>query len=230
METTAICIVAPQQRFCWRVALKYVATALFSAVFTAVVVSAFWIWFYSFVPAPKPEVARSGNIVAVKPDKAAPVEIAQQVVVGPAGLAIPVVGVKASDLVDTYDAARGNGRRHDANDIMAPEGTPVIAAADGMIEKLFFSKGGGGITIYERGTDPKWQYYYAHLSAYAPGLAEGQQVKRGQVIGRVGHTGDASPSGPHLHFAINQMAPGQRWWQGTPINPYPLLAGNKAGG
>ena len=199
-------------------------------MFTAVVVSAFWIWFYSVVPKPAPAVSRSGNIVAVKPDKAPPVELAQQVVVGPAGLAIPVVGIKASDLVDTYDAARAGGRRHDANDIMAPEGTPVIAAADGTIEKLFFSRGGGGITIYERATDPKWQYYYAHLSAYAPGLKEGQQVKRGQVIGRVGHTGDASASGPHLHFAINSMGPGQRWWQGTPINPYPLLAGKNVSG
>ena len=208
-----------------RVALKYAATALFTAVFTAVVVSAFWIWFYSFVPKPRAEVERSGTIVAVKPDKAPPVEVAQQVVVGPAGLAIPVVGVKASDLVDTFDAARGAGRRHDAIDIMAPEGTRVIAAADGTIEKLFFSKGGGGITIYERSTDPRWMYYYAHLQGYAPGLAEGQQVKRGQVIARVDHTGDASPSGPHLHFAINSMAPGERWWQGTPINPYPLLAG-----
>ena len=208
-----------------RVALKYAATALFTAVFTAVVVSAFWIWFYSFVPKQPAEVERSGTIVAVKPDKAPPVEVAQQVVVGPAGLAIPVVGVKATDLVDTFDAARGTGRRHDAIDIMAAEGTPVIAAADGTIEKLFFSKGGGGITIYERSTDPKWMYYYAHLQGYAPGLAEGQQVKRGQVIARVDHTGDASPSGPHLHFAINSMAPGERWWQGTPINPYPLLAG-----
>jgi murein DD-endopeptidase MepM/ murein hydrolase activator NlpD len=203
---------------------------LFTAVFTAVVVSAFWIWFYNFVPSPRPTVERSGTIVAVKPDKASPVEIAQQVVVGPAGLALPVVGVKTGDLVDTFDAARGSGRRHDAIDIMAAEGTPVIAAADGTIEKLFFSRGGGGITIYERATDPKWMYYYAHLSAYAPGLAEGQKVKRGQVIGRVGHTGDASPSGPHLHFAINSMAPGERWWQGTAINPYPLLAGKKAGG
>jgi murein DD-endopeptidase MepM/ murein hydrolase activator NlpD len=198
---------------------------LFTAVFTAVVVSAFWIWFYSFVPKQPAEVERSGTIVAVKPDKAPPVEVAQQVVVGPAGLAIPVVGVKATDLVDTFDAARGTGRRHDAIDIMAPEGTPVIAAADGTIEKLFFSKGGGGITIYERSTDRKWMYYYAHLQGYAPGLAEGQQVKRGQVIARVDHTGDASPSGPHLHFAINSMAPSERWWQGTPINPYPLLAG-----
>ena len=229
VETVVRSIVPAQQRFRWRVALKYAATALFTAVFTAVVVSAFWIWFYSFVPSPKPEVARSGNIVAVKPDKSAPVEIAQQVVVGPAGLAIPVVGVKASDLVDTYDAARAGGRRHDANDIMAAEGTPVIAAADGTIEKLFFSKGGGGITIYERATDPKWQFYYAHLSAYAPGLSEGQKVKRGQVIARVGHTGDASASGPHLHFAINSMGAGQRWWEGTAINPYPLLAGKQGG-
>ena len=210
--------------------LKYAATALFTAVFTAVVVSAFWIWFYSFVPEAAPQVARSGTIIAVKPEKTAPVEIAQQVVVGPSGLALPVVGVKPTDLVDTYDAARGVGRRHDAIDIMAPEGTPVIAAADGTIEKLFFSQGGGGITIYERGTDPKWQYYYAHLQRYAPGLAEGQRVKRGQVIAFVDHTGDASPSGPHLHFAINAMGPGQRWWQGTPINPYPLLAGKKASG
>ena len=199
-------------------------------MFTALVVSAFWIWFYSVVPSPKPAVIRSGNVVAVQPKNAPPVEIAQQVVVGPAGLAIPVVGVKPTDLVDTFDAARASGRRHDAIDIMAAEGTPVIAAADGTIEKLFFSHGGGGITIYERATDPRWQYYYAHLSAYAPGLSEGQQIKRGQVIAKVGHTGDASASGPHLHFAINQMAQGQRWWQGTPINPYPLLAGKKAGG
>ena len=200
---------------------------MFAVVFTAVVVSAFWIWFYSLAPSPKAEVERSGTIVAVKPAKAAPVELAQQVVVGPADLAIPVVGVKREDLVDTFTAARGSGGRHDAIDIMAAEGTPVIAAADGTIEKLFFSDGGGGITIYERANDPRWVYYYAHLSAYAPGLAEGQKVKRGQVIGRVGHTGNASPSGPHLHFAVNFMAPGERWWQGTAINPYPILAGKK---
>jgi murein DD-endopeptidase MepM/ murein hydrolase activator NlpD len=208
-----------------RVSLKYVATALFTAIFTAVVVSAFWIWFYSLAPQPAPQVARNGTIVAVKPDQAPPVEIAQQVIVGPAGLAIPVVGVRAGQLTDTFEDARSSGRRHDAIDVMAAEGTPVIAAADGTIEKLFFSRGGGGITVYERSPDQKWMYYYAHLSGYAPGLHEGQQVKRGQVIARVGHTGDASASGPHLHFAINSMAPGERWWQGTPINPYPLLAG-----
>ncbi|MBV8907543.1 MAG: M23 family metallopeptidase [Sphingomonas sp.] len=184
----------------------------------------FWIWFYNFMPQPRPTVARSGPVVTVKPENGPPVVVAEQVQVRPSGLALPVVGIKPDQLTDTYDAARGAGRRHDAIDIMAAEGTPVIAAADGTIEKLFNSFR-GGITVYERSPDQKWVYYYAHLSAYAPGLAEGQQVKRGQVIARVGHTGDASPDGPHLHFAINSMAPGERWWNGTPINPYPLLAG-----
>jgi murein DD-endopeptidase MepM/ murein hydrolase activator NlpD len=204
--------------------LKLIGTALL----TAVVTSAFWIWFYNFVPQGTPVVVRSGNVVTVKPDQEEPVVVSQQVVVGPSGLAVPVVGIRADQLSDTYDDARGQGRRHDAIDIMAPEGAPVIAAADGTIEKLFNSVR-GGITIYERSPDRKWTYYYAHLSAYAPGLAEGQQVKRGQVIARVGHTGDASAAGPHLHFAVNQMGPSDRWWNGTPINPYPLLAGNGGG-
>ena len=87
-----------------------------------------------------------------------------------------------------------------------------------------------GITVYVRSPDQRWTYYYAHLQAYAPGLAEGQQVKRGQVIGRVGHTGNASAEGPHLHFAINRMAAGEKWYQGAPINPYPLLAGKRTNG
>ncbi len=150
--------------------LKVIGTALL----TAFVTSMFWIWFYNFVPASPATVARSGNIVAVKPDKAAPVEIAQQVVVGPAGLALPVVGIKTTDLVDTYDAARGAGRRHDAIDIMADEGTPVIAAADGTIEKLFDSVR-GGITIYERSADQNWVYYYAHLRPTRPASPKGSR-------------------------------------------------------
>ena len=180
--------------------LKVLGTALL----TAFVTSMFWIWFYNFMPHPRPEVARSGPVLTVKPENAPPIVVAQQIQVAPSGLALPVMGIGPDNLVDTYDAARGEGRSHDAIDIMADEGTPVIAAADGTIEKLFTSVR-GGTTIYERSVDQKWVYYYAHLSAYAPGLAEGQQVKRGQVIARVGHTGDASPSGPHLHFAINSM-------------------------
>jgi murein DD-endopeptidase MepM/ murein hydrolase activator NlpD len=205
--------------------LRLIGTVLL----TAVVTSAFWVWFYNFVPQGAPVVMRTGNVVAVKPDLQAPVVVAEQVVVGPSGLALPVVGIRPDQLTDTFDQARSEGRRHDAIDIMAAEGTPVIAAADGTIEKLFNSVR-GGLTIYERSPDQKWTYYYAHLSAYAPGVSEGQQVKRGQVIARVGHTGDASAAGPHLHFAINSMAPGEHWWNGTPINPYPLLAAKKANG
>ena len=205
--------------------LKVIGTALL----TAFVTSMFWIWFYNFVPSKPPAVARSGPVVTVTPENAPPVQVAEQVQVTPSGLALPVVGIKPDQLTDTFDAARSQGRRHDAIDIMADEGTPVIAASDGTIEKLFNSVR-GGTTIYERSPDQKWIYYYAHLSAYAPGLHEGEQVKRGQVIGRVGHTGDASAAGPHLHFAVNSMAPGERWWNGTAINPYPLLAGKKASG
>ncbi|HEY6047939.1 MAG TPA: M23 family metallopeptidase [Sphingomicrobium sp.] len=196
---------------------------------TAVLVSAFWIWFYNYVPSAQPSVQRSGNVVAVQAPRAPPVVVAEQVQVAPSGLAIPVVGVKPEQLTDTFTQARGSGRRHDAIDIMAAEGTPVIAAADGTVEKLFNSVR-GGTTVYVRSPDQKWEFYYAHLSAYAPGLHEGQQVRRGQVIAKVGHTGDASAAGPHLHFAINTMGPNDRWWNGTPINPYPLLAGKKAGG
>ena len=152
-------------------------------------------------------------------------------IIAPSGLAIPVPGVKPSELIDTYTASRGGGMRvHNAIDIMAGEGRPVIAAAPGTVERLFFSVGGGGITAYVRSDDRAWTFYYAHLSGYAPGLTEGQHVARGALIGFVGHTGDASPDGPHLHFAINRMQPGERWWNGTPINPYPLLAGKPVSG
>lgn len=211
--------------------LKTIGTVLLTAVLT----SFFWIWFYSAaVPVgkePNGRVSGAGDIATVRAGEAAPVAIAEGVEVGPAGLAIPVVGIKASQLTDTYTQARAGGARaHDAIDIIAPEGTPVLAATAGSVEKLFFSGGGGGNTIYVRSPDKRWTYYYAHLSAYAPGLKEGQQVRQGQFIGRVGHTGNASAAGPHLHFAINRMGPADRWWDGTPINPYPLLAGKKVAG
>ena len=208
--------------------LKVIGTALL----TAFVTSMFWIWFYNFVPSQPSNgrVTASGDVATVDPAGGPPVAIAEGVEVGPAGLAIPVAGIKASQLSDTYTQARAGGaRRHDAIDIMAAEGTPVVAAADGVVEKLFNSAQ-GGLTVYVRSPDRRWTYYYAHLQGYAPGLREGQQIKRGQLIGRVGHTGNADPAGPHLHFAINQMQPNEKWWHGSPINPYPLLAGRKAGG
>src|SRR3954470_25028510 len=115
-------------------------------------------------------------------------------VVAPSGLAIPVAGIRPEQLSDTYSQARAGGARvHDAIDIMAPRGTPVIAAAGGTVEKLFFKNGGGGITVYVRSPDRVWVYYYAHLARYAPSLAEGQQVRRGDPIGFVGSTGNGQP-------------------------------------
>jgi murein DD-endopeptidase MepM/ murein hydrolase activator NlpD len=205
-----------------------------TAIVTAILTSAFWVFAFNSGMLPTAEsrkVKPAGDVAVVDPATGPPVAIAEGVEVGPAGLAIPVSGVKASQLSDTFTQARAGGERvHDAIDIMADEGTPVIAATDGTVEKLFFSDGGGGITAYVRSPDQRWTYYYAHLQGYAPGLAEGQKVKRGQLIGRVGHTGNANSQGPHLHFAINQMRAGEKWYQGSPINPYPLLAGKRTSG
>ncbi|HYD12057.1 MAG TPA: M23 family metallopeptidase [Allosphingosinicella sp.] len=142
-----------------------------------------------------------------------------------AGLLLPVDGIAATQLVDTFGAARSGGRSHGAIDIMAPRGSLVLSAADGVVERLHRSSL-GGITAYVRSTDGDWVYYYAHLDSYAPGLEAGQRLRRGDPIGRVGSTGNAQAAWPHLHFAMYRMAPGARWYQGRPVNPYPLLAGN----
>lgn len=138
------------------------------------------------------------------------------------GLLIPVQGVAASSLVNTYDQARGQGRRHDAIDIMAPRGTPVLAVTDGVVMKLFQSER-GGITLYELAPDRRTIYYYAHLDRYAAGITEGKQLRRGQVLGYVGDTGDADPGNYHLHFEVSTTADPKKYWGGTPENPYPLL-------
>lgn len=140
----------------------------------------------------------------------------------PTDLLIPVQGKSDADLTDTFIDARSEGRSHDAIDIMAAAGTPVLAVADGHVEKLFDSAR-GGLTIYQFEPSGRYAYYYAHLQRYADGLAEKQSIKRGQVIGYVGSTGNADPAAPHLHFAIFLLGPERRWWEGTAINPYPAL-------
>jgi len=137
-------------------------------------------------------------------------------------LLLPVQGVTPGELLDTYSDARGEGRSHDAIDIMAPTGRPVRAVADGRIAKLFASVP-GGLTIYQFDSDEKLAYYYAHLDRYADDLEEGATVKRGDVIGYVGATGNANKDAPHLHFAIFVLGPEKKWWQGTAVNPYPIL-------
>ena len=143
---------------------------------------------------------------------------------GPTGLIVPVQGLAAAQLSDTYTQSRSDGRTHEAIDIMAPTGTPVLAVADGSVEKLFDSKQ-GGLTLYQFEPSGKFAYYYAHLDRYAPGMAEGKALRRGEVIGYVGSTGNADTAAPHLHFAVYVLGPERKWWQGTPINPYPLLGG-----
>jgi murein DD-endopeptidase MepM/ murein hydrolase activator NlpD len=140
----------------------------------------------------------------------------------PLALVIPVAGVKPAQLLDTYTDARGGGRTHEAIDIMAPRGTPVYAVEDGRVEKLFESKQ-GGLTVYQFDRDGELAYYYAHLDSYAPGLAEGQALRQGDLVGYVGSTGNANPDGPHLHFAIFRLGPEHKWWKGTPVNPFPFL-------
>jgi murein DD-endopeptidase MepM/ murein hydrolase activator NlpD len=137
-------------------------------------------------------------------------------------LLIPVQGVAPATLTDNFNDARAGGLRvHHALDIMAARGTPVLAVEDGRIVRLHHG-GAGGITVYQLDASGRYGYYYAHLDRYADGLAEGQKVTRGDVLGYVGTTGNAPPGAPHLHFAIYEVADPKRPWRGRPIDPFPL--------
>lgn len=142
----------------------------------------------------------------------------------PRAMIVPVAGVGRDAIRDMFNESRGN-RRHEAIDILAPTGTPVIATDDGEVKKLFTSKP-GGLTVYQFDPDQRFCYYYAHLDRYAPGLHEGQVLRRGEILGYVGTTGNAPKDTPHLHFALIRLDKDRRWWKGTYVNPYPLLAGN----
>lgn len=177
----------------------------------------------AITPTPEPLPSAPGTVSPAPRDASTTPPSSTAVVPGHAPrLAVPVQGIAPAALSDTFDDARGSERRHEALDIMAPAGTPVLAAADGHIEKLFDSKQ-GGLTIYQFEPGGRYAYYYAHLERYAPGLAEKQAVKRGELIGYVGSTGNADPVAPHLHFAVFVLGPEKQWWKGTAINPYPLL-------
>jgi murein DD-endopeptidase MepM/ murein hydrolase activator NlpD len=152
----------------------------------------------------------------------APAPTASVQVEAPRGLLVPVAGIARSELRDNYEQARG-GARHEAIDIMAPRGTPVVAVADGRVVKLFTSVP-GGLTVYQFDTTNRLAYYYAHLDRYAETLHEGMLLKAGDPVGFVGSSGNAAADAPHLHFAIFELGPEKQWWKGTPINPYPLLA------
>jgi murein DD-endopeptidase MepM/ murein hydrolase activator NlpD len=142
---------------------------------------------------------------------------------GRTGLIVPVSGIDASSLRSSFDEPRGGGgRRHEAMDILAPRGTPVLAAVDGRVVKLFTSAA-GGLTVYQFDVEERFSYYYAHLDAYAPDLNEGESVARGQILGFVGTTGNAPADTPHLHFAIYRLGPDKKWWEGEALDPFDLL-------
>lgn len=148
-------------------------------------------------------------------------DAARSLAFAPTDIVIPVLGVQPSALKDSFNDGRV-GHIHHAIDILAPRGTPVVAAVDGRIQKMF-EGGAGGLTIYEFDRNQELVYYYAHLDRYAPGIVEGLAVPQGTVIGYVGTTGNAPEGTPHLHFAIERLGPEKRWWRSEAIDPYPIL-------
>lgn len=146
----------------------------------------------------------------------------ESMTLAPNAIAIPVVGIERSELRDTYGAPRSGGRGHAAIDILAPRGTPVVAAVRGEILQLFTSRA-GGLTVYLADSERRTVYYYAHLDRYADGLAKGASVEQGAILGYVGTSGNAPAHAPHLHFAIERLPDSGEWWKGVPENPYPVL-------
>ncbi len=200
----------------WQAAFKLV---LWTALVTAILTSLYWVTAYDLLAA-APQSAT--------PQRAARADAADSGVSRRAApmVVIPVQGIRAGELIDSWSQSRAEGRLHRAIDIPAPAGTPVLAAMDGRIEKLFASDR-GGLTIYQRSEDGRLILYYAHLQGYRRGLAEGQAVQRGQVIATVGASGNADPAVPHLHFQMLETERSADWQSGAPINPYPLLTGKR---
>jgi peptidoglycan LD-endopeptidase LytH len=174
------------------------------------------------LPSATPPLSNAGptSPTPVAPTPSPAVQIPERA--EPNNLIIPVAGVRPDQLHDTYSESRSEGRVHDAIDIPAPQGTPVLAAADGTIVKLFHSER-GGTTIYQLSTDNRLVYYYAHLDRYAEGLTEGHFAKQGETIAYVGDSGNAGAGNYHLHFSIALISDPKHYWQGVNINPYPLL-------
>lgn len=173
-------------------------------------------------PRPAVAAATQGTEAAQEADEQA--MQADLAVLAERRLLMPVQGVAPAELRDTFGDGRDAGARpHEALDVMAPRGTPVLAVDEGRLVKLFTSVP-GGLTLYQFDPSGRYAYYYAHLDRYADGLHEGMTLQRGQLVGYVGSTGNANPDAPHLHFAIFRLGPERQWWKGTAVNPYPLLA------
>jgi murein DD-endopeptidase MepM/ murein hydrolase activator NlpD len=136
-------------------------------------------------------------------------------------LRIPVAAT-AVKLEDTFFAARDGSRQHNAMDILAPRNTPIIAADAGVILRLSTNTL-GGVTIYATDNEREFVYYYAHLERYHDGIVTGKTIERGDTLGYVGTSGNAPKDVPHLHFQIMLWPGDGKWWNGEPVNPYPVL-------
>jgi murein DD-endopeptidase MepM/ murein hydrolase activator NlpD len=171
-------------------------------------------------PSPEPGFPGAGTSAGsgAAPGAAPPAVAADVDALGRRHLLLPVQGVQREQLRDSFSDGRA-GHVHEALDIMAARNTPVMAVEDGRLAKLFVSAQGGN-TIYQFDPAATYAYYYAHLERYADGLHEGDQLRRGQVIGYVGTSGNAPPNAPHLHFAIFRLTPERQWWKGTAVDPY----------
>ena len=181
---------------------------------------------FTFPPGPAPQTPPPLDVQSpTEPPRSltyAPADLADFDRLRPRALAVPVQGKTARDIQDNFAEMRG-ARAHEAIDILAPRGTPVVAVAEGTVKKLFKSDR-GGLTVYQFDPEDAYSYYYAHLDRYADGLAEGKRLAKGDVVGYVGTSGNAPANTPHLHFTIFRLGPEKHWWEGTPINPYPLWA------
>lgn len=139
-------------------------------------------------------------------------------------LMLPVAGIRPDQLSDSFDTPRDGSRRHHAIDILAPRGTPVLAADDGRVLRVSWNNAGGN-TVYTTDTEGRIVYYYAHLDRYHDSIVAGMPISKGDTIGYVGTTGNAPRDIPHLHFQIMRMAHDGKYWNGEPIDPFPILRG-----
>ena len=131
-------------------------------------------------------------------------------------LPIPVQNIKTKQLKDTWGASRSSGRTHEGIDIMAPRGTKVFSATEGLIADLRNNNLGGKV-VWILGPGGSW-HYYAHLDDHKRNLHVGNYVKKGDLIGYVGNTGNARHTAPHLHYGIYLEGKGR-----GVVNPYPYL-------
>ena len=214
--------------------MRTLGTIVATALITALLTSAAWLYFYNAeegeAAAAQISAPETPPAVRLPPPREVAVPVPEDLVFAQASeatsdlmgkdLVLPVAGYDPAELTPQFDDARGE-RAHRAIDLMAEAGTPVVAVDDGVLVKFFDSRR-GGITIYQFDPTETFVYYYAHLQRRAEGIAEGDAVRKGQVIGYVGSTGNADE--PHLHFAIERLGPEKNWWQADPVDPYPVLA------